>query len=106
MAIAEARFADLTALRRLNAELQKALDEVKTLRGILPICSSCRKVRDDAGYWQEVEVYIEQHSGLEFSHGLCGECSKRLYPEEYERLMKRKAQSGEADPSNSPGEDG
>ena len=91
MAIAMARFADLAELRRLNGELKKALDEVKTLRGILPICSSCRKVRSDEGYWQEVEVYVEQHSDLEFSHGLCDRCSKALYPEEYEALMRRKA---------------
>jgi YesN/AraC family two-component response regulator len=102
MAIAVARFADLTALRRLNEELQKALEEVKTLRGILPICSNCRKVRDDEGYWQEVEVYIERHLDLEFSHGLCEQCSKALYPQEYEALMRRRAQNRAVDPSGTP----
>ncbi len=95
MAIAAARFADLTALRRLNEDLRKALEEVKTLRGILPICSSCRKVRDDAGAWKEMEVYIEQHSELEFSHGLCEHCTKALYPDEYEAMMKRKARKAQ-----------
>jgi hypothetical protein len=105
MAIAAARFDDLMNLRLLNKELRKALDEVKALRGILPICSSCRKVRDDAGYWQEVEVYIEQHSDLEFSHGLCEPCSKALYPEEYAALMLRKARQHDAKPSDSPARD-
>jgi AmiR/NasT family two-component response regulator len=102
MAIASARFNDMTALRRANEALQKALDEVKTLQGILPICSSCRKVRDDDGYWHEVEVYVEQHSELEFSHGLCELCSKALYPEEYEALMLRKARGMGAKPDDSP----
>ncbi len=106
MAIASARFADMAALRHLNGELRKALDEVKTLRGILPVCSSCKKVRDDAGYWQEVEVYIERHSDLEFSHGLCEECSKELYPEEYEALMNRRARKREANPADSPAQEG
>jgi len=96
IAFAVARFADQAALRQLNAELQKALDEVKTLQGILPICSNCRKVRDDEGYWQEVEVYIERHSAVEFSHGLCEHCSRELYPREYEALMRRKAQQNGA----------
>ncbi len=102
MAIAIARFADLTALRRLNAELQKALDEVKTLRGILPVCSNCRKVRDDEGYWQEVDVSIERHLDLEFSHGLCEQCSKALYPQEYEALTRRRAQNRDANPPDAP----
>lgn len=102
MAIAAARFADLMALRSLNEELRKALDEVKALRGILPICSNCRRVRDDAGYWQEVEVYIERHLEMEFSHGLCEPCSKALYPEEYAALMKRKARNNGVTPDERP----
>jgi len=81
--IAMARFEDLMALRRLNAELRKALDEIKVLRGILPICMSCKKIRDDEGYWQDVAVYIRDHSEAEFSHGLCPDCAKKLYPEFY-----------------------
>lgn len=79
--IAMARFNDLMELRRLNAELQDALAEVKTLRGILPICSSCKKIRDDEGYWNQLETYIQEHSEAVFSHGICPECAKKLYPE-------------------------
>ena len=89
--IAMARFADLVELRRLNAmlearnkELEEALSKVKTLRGLLPICASCKKIRDDQGYWQQVEVYVRDHSEAEFSHGLCPDCAKKLYPQYYE----------------------
>lgn len=63
-----------------NVELQEALDKVKQLSGLLPICSSCKKIRDDSGYWQDVAVYIEEHSEAEFSHGICPECREILYP--------------------------
>ena len=66
---------------RLIRELEDALAEIKTLRGIIPICSSCKKIRDDEGYWHQVEVYIRDHSEAEFSHGICPECAKKLYPE-------------------------
>lgn len=66
---------------RLNRELQKAVETIKTLQGILPICSSCKKIRDDKGYWNQLEAYISQHSEAEFSHGICPECAKKLYPE-------------------------
>ena len=62
-------------------ELQKALDEVRTLRGIIPICAGCKKVRDDQGYWSQVEEYVRDHTEAEFSHGFCPDCVKRLYPE-------------------------
>jgi PAS domain-containing protein len=62
-------------------ELQDALAKVKTLSGLLPICSSCKNVRDDKGYWNQIEVYIRDHSEAEFSHGLCPSCTERLYPE-------------------------
>jgi ligand-binding sensor domain-containing protein len=68
-----------------NIQLQKALDEVHTLRGIIPICSSCKKIRDDQGLWNQVEEYIRQHSEAEFSHGICPDCMKRLYPEMFEQ---------------------
>jgi hypothetical protein len=64
----------------LIIDLQKTLQEVKTLRGFLPICSSCKKIRDDKGYWNQIESYISAHSSAEFSHGLCPECAKKLYP--------------------------
>jgi PAS domain S-box-containing protein len=66
---------------KLIVRLEKALDEIKTLKGILPICSSCKNIRDDKGYWQQIESYISDHSDAEFSHGLCPDCIKRLYPE-------------------------
>jgi len=61
------------------ADLQKALAEVKTLRGILPICASCKRIRDDAGAWSQVEVYVSEHTNAEFSHGICPECIRTLY---------------------------
>jgi CheY-like chemotaxis protein len=79
--IAVARFADLMELRRLNVELRLALDNVKVLKGLLPICASCKKIRDDRGYWEGVESYIKKHSDVEFSHGLCPDCITRLYPD-------------------------
>jgi len=66
---------------KLLKELQKALEDVNTLRGLIPICSSCKKIRDDEGSWNQMEIYISDHSKAKFSHGICPECSKRLYPE-------------------------
>jgi hypothetical protein len=68
-------------LREERDMLQKALAEIKTLRGIVPICSSCKKIRNDKGYWQQVEVYVSANSEAEFSHGICPDCITRLYPE-------------------------
>jgi PAS domain S-box-containing protein len=61
-------------------ELQAAIEQIKTLRGIVPICSSCKKIRDDEGYWEQVEGYLARHTHAEFSHGICPECLKQLYP--------------------------
>lgn len=69
---------------RLINELQQALAKVKRLSGLLPICSSCKKIRDDSGYWKQIEAYIREHSEAEFSHGVCPECARRLYPEIFE----------------------
>jgi hypothetical protein len=60
-----------------------ALAKIKQLQGILPICSSCKKNRDDAGYWHQVEVYISRHTDADFSHSQCEECARKLYPEIY-----------------------
>ena len=60
-------------------ELQKALSEIKTLSGLLPICASCKKIRDDKGYWNQIELYIRDHSEAEFSHGICPPCAEKLY---------------------------
>jgi hypothetical protein len=67
-------------LKQREESLQKALNEVKTLRSILPICANCKKIRDDKGYWNEVEAYISDHVEVEFSHGLCPDCARKLYP--------------------------
>ena len=78
---------DITAAKRseqererLIVELQEAIAKVRTLSGLLPICSSCKKIRDDKGYWNQIESYISRHSSAEFSHGICPECAQRLYP--------------------------
>jgi len=69
------------AERRQSAEsLQKAFDQIKTLRGIIPICAKCKKIRDDQGYWNQVETYVHDHTEAEFSHGICPDCMKKLYP--------------------------
>ncbi|MDZ7663768.1 MAG: hypothetical protein U5K27_00290 [Desulfotignum sp.] len=61
--------------------LQDALEKVKTLRGMLPICSYCKKIRDDQGYWNQIEEYIGKHSDTQFSHSICQECAKKYYPD-------------------------
>ncbi|MFH1941877.1 MAG: PAS domain S-box protein [bacterium] len=68
---------------KLIQELQEASVKIKTLRGLLPICASCKKIRDDKGYWQQLEAYIQSHSEAEFSHGICPDCVKKPYPEFY-----------------------
>jgi len=57
---------------------------VRTLSGLLPICASCKKIRDDRGYWNQIETYIKDRSEAEFTHGICPECAQRLYPQDYE----------------------
>jgi DNA-binding response OmpR family regulator len=71
-------------LCRSNEDLQRALREVKVLRGLIPICASCKKIRNDGGFWQQLEEYIGEHSEAEFSHGLCQPCLKKLYPGVYQ----------------------
>ena len=66
-----------TALR-VNRELKESMTKIKTLGGLIPICSNCKKIRNDQGYWQQVEEYMEAHSEADFSHSLCPECGKRL----------------------------
>jgi two-component system CheB/CheR fusion protein len=74
-------FIDITERKRTEDALQKAFDEIRTLRGIIPICAKCKQIRDDQGFWNHVEVYIQNHTDAEFSHGVCPECTKELYPE-------------------------
>jgi phosphoserine phosphatase RsbU/P len=68
-------------LNRKIGALRKALDHIRTLQGILPICSFCKKIRDDQGYWRQVEVYVRDHSDADFSHGICPDCMNRHYPD-------------------------
>lgn len=83
IAIAIARHADLMELRRLNTALQKSLAETKTLTGLLPICCGCKKIRDDTGYWNEVEAYIATRTTAHFSHGYCPHCLTKYFPDIY-----------------------
>lgn len=79
--------------RRLHDKvetLQRALDEIKVLRRIIPICARCKKVRDDQGYWKQVELYMREHTGTEFTHGICPDCIRALYPEYVEEMEKHK----------------
>ena len=69
------------ALHDKNKELRKAISEIKRLRGILPICAQCKRIRDDAGYWHQVELYVREHTDAEFSHSICPDCMRKLYPE-------------------------
>ena len=68
---------------KLLQELQTAQEHIKILQGTLPICASCKKIRDDGGYWQQVETYIREHSEADFTHGICPDCLVKLYPEIY-----------------------
>jgi hypothetical protein len=68
-------------LNQTNSELQTALEEVKVLSGLLPICASCKKIRDDQGYWQQIESYISYHTDAEFTHSHCPDCNEKLYGE-------------------------
>ena len=74
----------------LIAKLRDALENVKKLSGLLPICSNCKKIRDDKGYWRQLETYISEHSEALFTHGLCDDCTKNMYPEYYDRIKERK----------------
>ncbi len=68
-------------LQKANDELKESLANVKTLKGLLPICSNCKKIRDDRGYWNQIEAYLHAHADAEFTHGICPNCIKTLYPE-------------------------
>jgi PAS domain S-box-containing protein len=84
-------FRDITEQKELEQEREQlildhmaALSQIKTLSGMLPICASCKRIRDDKGYWNQIESYVEQHSEAEFSHGICPECAKKIYPKYYD----------------------
>jgi hypothetical protein len=73
----------ITEERRDEAvrEREIAMEDLKILRGFLPICASCKKIRNDEGYWTQIEAYIRDHSEADFTHGICPDCAKKLYPE-------------------------
>jgi DNA-binding NtrC family response regulator len=79
-----------TERERLILELQEALSKVKQLSGLLPICASCKQIRDDKGYWTQVEVYMSEHTEIDFTHTVCPECTKKLYPEYYDAIWGEK----------------
>ena len=90
-------FVDITEKERhrqekedLISQLNKAFSELKVLRGILPFCSFCKKIRDDEGNWEQVDAYITRHSQASISHGLCPACLKEHYSEEYEEMKRNK----------------
>lgn len=85
--VARARFEDMASLRRVNEDLRKALEGIRTLSGLLPICSSCKRIRDDRGYWQKVENYLREHSSTQFSHGICPSCLQKSDPELYAEMV-------------------
>jgi hypothetical protein len=72
---------DTTSLKETIAKLQQALNEVQLLKGLVPICASCKRIRNERGTWEVLEVYIQAHSEAKFSHGMCPECMRKLYPE-------------------------
>ena len=72
--------AELLARIKTHIELKRAREEIKTLRGIIPICSNCKKIRNDQGFWEQVESYLHDHTEALFSHGICPECVAELYP--------------------------
>jgi hypothetical protein len=72
---------DVSRIEKTTARLQEALDNIKTLEGLLPMCANCKNIRDDDGYWQQVEVYISDHSEAKLSHSICPDCATKLYPD-------------------------
>ena len=78
------------SLQQKQARLQKALSDIKVLSGLLPICSHCKKIKDDKGDWKEIESYIQENSEAEFTHGICPECTQEFFPKFFNRVAKKK----------------
>jgi C4-dicarboxylate-specific signal transduction histidine kinase len=74
---------------KLVKELQETLDNIKSLKGLIPICSACKNIRNDSGYWSDLEDYLIRHCEIEFSHSLCPDCLQKLYPAEYKRVKDK-----------------
>jgi hypothetical protein len=81
--------------RELALELQAAMSNIKILSGLLPICASCKKIRDDKGYWNQMETYISEHSEALFTHAICPECGRKLYPDYYDRVWRKEDHESE-----------
>lgn len=77
--------------KRIAEDLQKAEEEVEELHGLLPICAHCKKVRDDKGYWNQIEKYISERSEADFSHSICPGCMQKHFPHAYENILKKRA---------------
>lgn len=93
IALSNSRYLDL--LNEKTDSLERALSEVNTLRSLLPMCSHCKKVRDDEGLWSRLEAYVSTHTDTKFSHGLCPDCIRELYPEEAESIIKKLNESNQ-----------
>ena len=78
------------SLRIKQDELKDALSNIKVLKGLLPICATCKKIRDDKGYWNQLESFIDKHSEAQFSHGMCPDCAKEHFPDYYKRIQYKK----------------
>lgn len=89
-AIALVNSRQMDMLKEKSESLEKALAQVKTLRGLIPICSNCLKIRNDKGFWERVESYITDHTEAQFSHGMCPVCIRDLYPEYADQILKKK----------------
>ena len=106
-------FGELAAIALLNsrhidrlnektASLELALAQVKTLRGLVPICGHCKKIRDDEGFWTRVETYLSEHTHAEFTHGMCPDCLRELYPEYAEGILEKLSLRDKGEPRPAP----
>jgi hypothetical protein len=85
-----------TELKKANDDLLDAIENIKTLKGLLPICAHCKKVRDDSGYWEQIETYVRNHSEADFTHGICPDCIKKHFPKFAEKKFAREASAEKA----------
>ncbi len=81
-------------LHRKNIALEQAMAEIKVLKELLPICMHCKKIRDEKGYWSQLEAYISKHTNTQFSHGICEDCLKKFYPVQVKRMQEEKQEKG------------
>jgi hypothetical protein len=88
----------------LKVYVEEAMAKIKVLNGLIPICASCKKIRDDKGYWNQLEEYVHKHSEATFSHGVCPECAEKLYGGYYEKIKKQKEITSSSLPPDSPKE--